>query len=694
MSNDAIEQLLAEASRLYNEGDYRRATQKWEEVLSLDPENQKARESIKIASLLSDTWSEGGGEPAPEAAAPGPQSPQEIQLEEGLARIRTKIEARDFQGAFADCEALAPSVGDHDELKSLTDQARSGLEAEPFIKAALERAQKELQASNFEMVQVLCSKILSLDAGNRSARDYLVMAQRRTSGEESQRTAAAAPNEVPQDVAKPTAAQEAAPATPAATQADATEDPLAALGMELDADLSPMDLAGAVGEEATPVSAVPPPVVDAAATPAAQDQSGGAGVGASGSASPESQALPVKPPPEVEQEIDATDLQSIPIAGAASAQPVTRQGSEIIQDGSVYAGAEAGEEGLGPELTDGSAQDLSPELGDSAGGAGLIAELGVLPPIPQMDADTADPAFSEGPVAARRPRAPRPAAAPAREQKGGGGLLRAVASVLLLGALGAGGWFLYQTYFSPVDPGLAPADPPTGVAAAAGPSVEGGEGPVAQDAKAGADLDAAEAAAEDSSPSGEELQVEAAPSSPSEDPAARTAMAQARYQEARRQVRSGNLRQAKVVLEEALVFDPMLFEAKDLYDEISQQLLEAERFEQDIATVRRSMQDHDYHSALWKLYRLQESFPSVAGWDYNIASAWYNWGVLLLKAGNLREAMEKFDEVLGIYPNDHEAIRQRRVGERYIGRARDRAYHSYVDALDMRPFKPIASPSR
>jgi thioredoxin-like negative regulator of GroEL len=46
------QQLLSKATALYHSGDYREAIQVWQEVLQRDPENQRAQEGIRMASLL------------------------------------------------------------------------------------------------------------------------------------------------------------------------------------------------------------------------------------------------------------------------------------------------------------------------------------------------------------------------------------------------------------------------------------------------------------------------------------------------------------------------------------------------------------------------------------------------------------------------------------------------------------------
>ncbi|MEE9217577.1 MAG: hypothetical protein V3U98_00765 [Acidobacteriota bacterium] len=705
MSKETIEALLGEASRLYNDGDYRNAIQKWEEVLVLDPNNQKAKESIKIAGLLSDTWAEPGSEPGTPAPAAEP-SAQEQQIEEGLARIRAKLETRDFRGAHAECEALEPIAAEHPQLKSFADQARSGLEAEPFIKAALERAQKELKASNFEMVELLCSKIVSLDASNRDARMLLYMAQRRTTGEET--PAQPAPGTPPPTSQKAPPAPEPAAASPEApagadspAAAAPAPDPLAEIGME--ADFSPLDL---VPGDATEEPAAPAPT-----TPSAHEAP---------YPSPDAGALETPPAEAVSasefehgEQIDAS-IKVIPLAGPRPEHSPTRSASELIQDGSIYeepdpdgieSTADAGEapqtpaagaeEGSGPLASPGSgdesapiplAEVTAPPPGAEAPVDELLGALGSLDE--EVAAGTSPGAQLE---AGRLPKHEASGAAAAPSRSGGWFKIFALIILLLGGGAGAAFWYLNkpaaaepQVVASTVRPDVAAAaSPKTGSVPASSAAPDRAASPRARQSAA---APAEEAAQPEPPSSGASSPV------PPDDPEQRMAQAQARYAQAQKAAAAGDLHQAQALLFEALEVDPMLFEAKDLLDEIAQRLIEEERFEVDLRTVRRAIQSRDYHSALWKLYRMQEAFPEIREWDRNIADAWYNWGVLLLKAGNCREAIEKFDEVAGIFSSDHEAIRQRKVAERYLARPKDVAYHSYVDVLDTRPFTPIRKP--
>ncbi len=48
----AVQQLLSKAAAFYHAGDYQQAVQVWNEILNLDPSNQRAKEGIRMASLL------------------------------------------------------------------------------------------------------------------------------------------------------------------------------------------------------------------------------------------------------------------------------------------------------------------------------------------------------------------------------------------------------------------------------------------------------------------------------------------------------------------------------------------------------------------------------------------------------------------------------------------------------------------
>jgi tetratricopeptide (TPR) repeat protein len=728
MSNEAIDALLAEASRLYNEGHYRRAIQKWQEVLAADPANQKATESIRIASLLSDTWTD-QEETAPAAgAAESAPSPETQQLEDGLAGVKEMLAARRFQEALQQCETLSGLAPASPEIKSLADQARSGLEAEPFIRAALTRAEKELKAGNFDTVELLCRKVISLDAGNRRARTFLYMAQRRTAGEPE---AAAEEGSVAESAPAESPSEDPALSIPPEAGEEIASDPLTALGGDL-GDFSPMDLAGA---EAAPEAAAaapetePPPEAQAGATAAISAFERG-------------------------EEVDASQIESIPLVQ-------TRKAGDLVREASIYAPTEeetpqetavpesrapaaAGPVAISvaedaetppsgePALPDMDLSDLSapgPAHGAAAAPPATAPSAPASAPRPAARAgvdhsDTKPQAAAGGKTATDRParpmRAPaaavRPATAPRAAARAGGGHWIMIAALLMLmvgGLAGAAFWWINRPMKmeplsipplpKPSKPAVTPVSGPGGesTAGAAAQSPTPGAAPHTADSATtgetpapGREPQAAAAAEPQDAPQGDDPAPAPAAQRPSlpTDPAAREAMARRKFPEAKRLAVAGDLAGAREILLAVLELDPVMFEARDLMDEVEKQIAEERRFDTDVQTVIQAFESGDYRSALWKMYRLQESFPETRVWDRNIAAAWYNWGVLLLKAGNPREAADKFNEALGIDSQDREATRQLAVAERYRVRPKDQAFFAYVEALNMRPLVPMRRP--
>jgi tetratricopeptide (TPR) repeat protein len=686
MSAESIDALLAEASRLYNDGSYVQAIRKWEEVLALDPENQKARESIKIASLLSDSWAEGPAAPdAPEAAAP--PSEEEQRLQERMGQVRDLIAARDFHAAMKECETLAAAAPDNSDIKALTDQARSGLESEPFVRAAVERAGRELKAGKFEMVEVLCRKILSLDATNREARTYLYMAQRRSAGEVGE-VEAPTPEELVQE----------SPPDPA-TEPEPTADPRFEPPVEVPGEPAPLEV---------PDDPPPPPAADFGEDISPDDLAGVGGApnpagGAVPSGEPGSEGEFAQPPEYGAQtyeaqrgeEVDASQIESIPL-GAPRPEPATHThtGAELVQEGSIYSGPEPGSEegaaapaGAAPAA---ASSPPAPEIGDLHRPAS--PRKADSPPAAHAHAESEPPARPQRAPRPARPQAARVAPAPAA---GSSGWLKAAAVLLLLigGSAGAAFWWMRRS--APPQQEVAPnplqRTQKPNLAPAAGPAALAADGARPQaDGAAPATAPPSEAAAAPS-PAAEPEAVKVEPTRPAvpTDPVALQNLALKRLAEGKALMRQNKLEEARAALSEALEYDPVLFEARDKLEEVERGIQEGARFGEDVRTIVSSFEGGDYHSALWKMYRMQEAFPEIRSWDLNMAASWYNWGVKLLKAGNSRDALEKFDEALKINPHDREAIRQKTVAERYQSRPRDASFNAYVDGLTLRPLVPI-----
>ncbi|MBI1950244.1 MAG: tetratricopeptide repeat protein, partial [Acidobacteria bacterium] len=98
IDDEELQDLLTRASSLYNNGEYQGAIEAWKEALSVDPQSQKAKEGIRMATLLIGDFEStptGAWEEAPAAAdgaevAPADQPAEEAEarLELGTARVK------------------------------------------------------------------------------------------------------------------------------------------------------------------------------------------------------------------------------------------------------------------------------------------------------------------------------------------------------------------------------------------------------------------------------------------------------------------------------------------------------------------------------------------------------------------------------------------------------------------------------
>lgn len=136
-------------------------------------------------------------------------------------------------------------------------------------------------------------------------------------------------------------------------------------------------------------------------------------------------------------------------------------------------------------------------------------------------------------------------------------------------------------------------------------------------------------------------------------------------------------------LREARKTDP-LFSMQDTLDNALRNLEAQAEFETEMDAATKYFSEGDYASSLHKFYRLQEKFPRRAPFDKWIAAAWFNWGVLLMDAGAIEEAVEKFNEALEINSFDAGARRAREVAMRYQERPRDPAFDTFVQSMEVR----------
>lgn len=161
MTQDEIQELEREANGLYQAGEYHRAREVWLRILESDPENSRAAEGVRMASLLSENWDffgqEGDGE--------------EIPLQSGLDRAQAMSRGGDFEGALHILQELEAEFPEAEALVQARQEVQHAYEMAPFVGEQLRLAQERLDAGDLEEAGAACAKVIALDPTNRRARE-------------------------------------------------------------------------------------------------------------------------------------------------------------------------------------------------------------------------------------------------------------------------------------------------------------------------------------------------------------------------------------------------------------------------------------------------------------------------------------------------------------------------------------------
>ena len=151
----------------------------------------------------------------------------------------------------------------------------------------------------------------------------------------------------------------------------------------------------------------------------------------------------------------------------------------------------------------------------------------------------------------------------------------------------------------------------------------------------------------------------------------------------RRLVAAGRWREARAKLNAVLALDPANLEVKELADKAQAKIDENQQLQDEFDSTKNLYTEKDYANALRKLYRLPRD-KGLGDIDLYIRNSWYNWAVVLMKAGNSKEALVKLSEELAVDPDDAAALKLQEVAEKYLNRAKDRTYYAYTDSLVLR----------
>jgi tetratricopeptide (TPR) repeat protein len=175
IDDEKLQELLTQASSLYNNGNYQGAITSWQEALSVDPSNQKAKEGIRMATLLLGEWEpaapEGGGaaETAEEADIGGapvsslPPEEVEARLDLGRARVKQLLAERKYREAVDGAKSLLPLAPESDDLHRLIEEAQHGFESTPFVDEHLTLARELLAQERYAEAESECKKIFVID---------------------------------------------------------------------------------------------------------------------------------------------------------------------------------------------------------------------------------------------------------------------------------------------------------------------------------------------------------------------------------------------------------------------------------------------------------------------------------------------------------------------------------------------------
>ena len=179
IDEELLQELLAKASSLYNDGDYKGAVEAWSEILKADPANTKAREGIQVSNLLMGEWDGAAApsEPVVVEPADGPEpaanalTPEEVEakLGEGIARVKKLLAEGRVPEALEGARGLIPIDPDSEEVQKIIEEAQQASEAAPFVEEHLTLARELMAQGRLAEAAGQCDKVLAVDRANPQA---------------------------------------------------------------------------------------------------------------------------------------------------------------------------------------------------------------------------------------------------------------------------------------------------------------------------------------------------------------------------------------------------------------------------------------------------------------------------------------------------------------------------------------------
>lgn len=150
-------------------------------------------------------------------------------------------------------------------------------------------------------------------------------------------------------------------------------------------------------------------------------------------------------------------------------------------------------------------------------------------------------------------------------------------------------------------------------------------------------------------------------------------------------VEAGDYAAAVIAYNAALTLDPGFDEARAGLALAGEQY-KAQKAERDqIDRAKTMFSEGEFTPALKILYRIPEG-RYAAEIERHKANAWFNNGLVSLRAGNCKEAQEHFAEALQIRPGDPDVLRARNMAQRFQAAPKDRAFYDAAEGIPFRKF--------
>ncbi len=663
-------QLHERASESYLRGDYREALAAWQSVLRIDPGDEQALEGVRLAAMLAE-GSPNAMPPMPDVAF-GRSDPAELRRR--IDEVDARMEAGDLQGAAGAAEALAAEFPSDPSVLEAQNRARIALEAEPFIQEQLVLANAGLVAGRIVEAEAACRRILSVDphhfeatnllrqcgsaagAGDPHATDLAVLDTLSTRLE-SARPPAGAPQAPPAG---------AAPAVPAAREetppagGDAAAAELKRRVSDLLEEARQEETSGRVDEALAILSRVF--ILDEQNEEAVEMEERLRAIQGQSSRDVENWlAEGVESYEKGRLDEARTHFRNVldRYPGHIEALDYLEKTDSALaaREGTAFGGA------AGTPLTDFQGEDLlqpAPRLeeGDAntpTGPRTFAAEPLSAAILLQERAAPADPILTALHRSSGRAEADLDlaAATPARSAAPRRSSLPwpLLAGVGLLVAVVAVGAILF--FVVPMIRGKSSAaSPPARAKAEAKPAPK--PRPTTAAAPAPAPMPGVKSASE--------------------------AMARAKAA-----VDAGDYAAAVIAYNAALTLDPGFDEARTGLALAGEQYKAQKAEREQIDRAKTMFAEGEFTPALKILYRIPEG-RYAAEIERHKANAWFNNGLVSLRAGNCKEAQEHFAEALQIRPGDPDVLRARNMAQRFQAAPKDRAFYDAAEGIPFRKF--------